>query len=261
MVETARYEAGRRVRGAVLLSVGISLYAAFIVWYFTVLDGVAIEELFEELPPAMQDAFGAESLSTIGGFLGAEVYSFIWVLGLGLYLAYVAGGMIAGDVENDRLDLLLSFPISRRRLLFEKFASLLVPIVVVNVVVGCAVYLLVEAIDESIELTHLALTHALSIPYLLVCAAIGTVFSVLVSRAAIAERGAIGLVFVLFLVESAIGSAEEYDWIQYISPTHYYDPATLLVEGSYELIDSAILLLSFLALLLLAGIVFDRRDI
>jgi hypothetical protein len=114
---------------------------------------------------------------------------------------------------------------------------------------------------ESIDPVYLLLTHALSIPYLLVCAGIGTVFSVMVSRAAIAERGAIGVVFVLFLVESVVGGADEYDWIQYFSPTHYYEPTPILIDGTYELIDSGILLVAFFGLLLLSQLLFHRRDI
>lgn len=261
MFETARYELERRIRGSIILSVAISLYSAFIVWYFTVLEGVAIEDVFEELPPAMMDAFGIESLATIEGFLGAQIYNFVWLLGLGLYFAYVAGGTIANDIESERMDLLLSFPISRARLLTEKFSSLLLPIVVVNLVVGCSIYLMAAAIGETVDPVHLLLVHLLSIPYLLVCAAIGTVFSVVASRAAIAERAAIGVVFVLFLVESVVGGADEYDWIQYVSPTHYYEPTLILLDGTYELIDTGILLVTFLGLLLLSQVLFDQRDI
>jgi len=261
MFETARYETGRRVRGTVILIVAIGLYSAFIIWYFTVLDGIEFEDVFQDLPPAMLEAFGIESLSTIEGFLGAELYSFVWVLGLGLYFAYAAGGIIATDIENERMDLLLSFPISRSQLLAEKFASLLFPIIVINIFVGSGVYVFVSAIGEAVDPMHLVLVHVLSIPYLLVCGGIGTVFSVMVSRAAIAERGAIGVVFVLFLVDSVVGGADEYDWIQYFSPTHYYEPTPILIDGTYELIDSGILLVAVFGLLLLSQILFHRRDI
>jgi ABC-2 type transport system permease protein len=259
--ETARYEIGRRVRGTVILTAAICLYSAFIIWYFTVLEGIEFEDVFADLPPAMMEAFGIESLSTIEGFLGAELYSFVWVLGLGLYFAYAAGGLIATDIQNERMDLLLSFPISRSRLLVEKFASLLFPIVAVNIFTGGAIYLFVSAIGESIDPRYLVLVHALSIPYLLACAGIGVVFSAVVSRGAIAERGAIGVVFVLFLVESVVGGADQYDWIQYISPTHYYEPTPILIDGTYELVDSGILIVAFFGLLLLSQVLFHRRDI
>lgn len=263
MLETARYEIGRRLRGTAVLTIGLSVLSAFMVWYFTVIptDTADMDQLLESFPPAMREAFGIETLSTIEGFLGAEIYSFIWVLGLGLYFAYSAGGLIAGDIERDRMDLLLSFPVSRARLLVEKFSSLLVPLLTFNVVVAIVVYVGVISIGESIDPVRLVMTHALSIPYLLTCAAIGTVFSVLVDRADVAKRISIGLIFALYVLDSIAASAEDVEWIQYISPTHYYDPTTVLVEGTYNLVDAGILLVVFLVLLIASQLLFQRRDI
>jgi len=261
MLETARYEGRRRIRGAAILTAGVGAYAGFIVWYFTVLEGVDYEDVFEDLPPAMLEAFGIESLSTIEGFLGAQVFNFVWLLGLGLYFAYVAGGTVAGDIETGRMDLLLSLPVMRSRLLVEKFAALLVPLIAVNAFGGPIIYLFVVAVGESIPADNLFLAHLLSVPYLLVCAGIGFVFSVAVDRAAIAERGAVGTVFVLYLVESVVGGADAYDWIQYLSPTQYYDPTPILIDGSFELIDPAILIVAFVGLLILSQALFERRDV
>lgn len=261
MFETTRYEMSRRLRGAVILTAGVSLYTAFIVWYFSLLDPSAYEQIAQSLPPAMLDAFGMQAIGSIGGWLGGQIYTFLWLLGLGIYFAYAAAGMIADDIESDRMDLLLSFPVSRSQLLLEKFASLLLPLLLLNVVVGGVTYGLVVAIGETIDPMYLALAHLLSIPYLLVCATIGLVLSVLVDRAAIAERAAIGVVFVLWLVESAVGAAEDFAWIQYVSPTHYYSPTPVLIDGTYELMDTGILLAGFLGLLIVSQVLFQRRDI
>ncbi|GGL67199.1 hypothetical protein GCM10009039_26520 [Halocalculus aciditolerans] len=252
---------GRRLRGTVVLTVGVSLYTAFIVWYFSLLDPEAFKQVAQSLPPAMLEAFGMQAIGSIGGFLGGQIYTFVWLLGLGIYFAYTAAGTIASDIENDRMDLLLSFPVSRSQLLLEKFASLLLPMTVLNIVVGGVTYGLVLAIGETIDPMHLALAHLLSIPYLLVCAAIGMVLSVLVDRAAIAERAAMGAIFVLWMVESAVGTAESVAWLRYISPTHYYQPTPILLTGTYELMDAGILLAGFLGLLIIAQVLFQRRDI
>lgn len=261
MFETTRYEMSRRVRGTAILTVGVSLYVAFIVWYFSLLDPSAFDQVAQSLPPAMLDAFGIQAISSIEGFLGGQIYTFVWLLGLGIYFAYAAAGMVASDIESDRMDLLLSFPVSRSQLLAEKFAALLLPLISLNVFVGGVTYGLVLAIGETIDPMHLALAHLLSIPYLLVCAAIGMVLSVLVDRAAVAERAAIGLVFVLWLVESAVGAAEDFAWIQNISPTHYYSPTPVLIDGSYELMDAGILIAAFLGLIIVSQVLFQRRDI
>lgn len=261
MLETVKYETSRRLRGSVVLTVAISLYTAFIVWYFSVLEGVDYEAIFEDMPPAMVEAFGIESLGTIEGFLGVQIFNFVWLLGLGLYFAYAAGGIIATDIENGRLDLLLSLPVSRTRFLIEKFASLLFPLVMLNIVVGVVIYGLTVAIGESVDPLSLILTLTLSVPYLLVCAAVGLVFSVLVNRAAIAERAAIGVIFTLYLLESVVGGGTDFEWLQYISPTNYYEPTPILVAGVYELLDAVVLLVGFGVLLTVASVLFRRRDL
>lgn len=261
MFETTRYETTRRLRGTATLTVGVSLYVAFIVWYYSLLDPSAFEDILQSLPPAMIDAFGVQGIASIEGFLGAQIYTFVWLLGLGIYFAYATAGTIAKDIETDRMDLLLSFPVSRQRLLLEKFASLLLPLVLLNVVVGGVTYGLVLAIGETIDPMHLVLVHLLSIPYLLVCAGLGMVLSVSVDRAPVAERAAIGLVFLLWMVESAVGTAEDFAWIQYISPTHYYSPTQVLIDGTYQVLDPVVLLAGFLGLFVVSQMLFKRRDI
>ncbi|MFC7074566.1 ABC transporter permease [Halovenus rubra] len=261
MFETLRYESRRRVRGTAIMTAAISLYAGFTVWYFSALEGVDYEQLVQEAPATVKQAFGIESLTTIEGFLSAQVFNFVWLLGLGLYFAYAAGALIADDIESERMDLLLSFPISRTQLLAETFASLLVPLLAVNIVTGGVIYLLVGAIGQTIAPAHLVVAHVFSLPYLLVCAAIGVVASVLAERAAIAKRAAVGIVFALYLVESVVGSNTAFEWVQYISPTHYYKPTQILVHGSFNVTDPLVLLVTFVVLLALGQFLFQRRDI
>lgn len=261
MFETARYESNRRVRGTAALAVGLAILTAFFVWYFSVLDVEELTGAIDSLPPSMREAFGIETIATIEGFLAAEVYNFLWVLGLGLYFAYSAGGLIAGDIEHDRMDLLLSFPVSRSQLLVEKFSALLLPILAVNVAVAIVVYGSTVAIGESIAIGRLVMAHVLSIPYLLTCAAIGLVFSVSFDRADTAKRGAIGLVFALFLVKSVTASADGFDWIQNLTPMQYYEPTPILIDGTYPLLDAGVLLAVSIGLLIVSQFVFHRRDI
>lgn len=67
--------------------------------------------------------------------------------------------------------------------------------------------------------------------------------------------------FGLFLVESMVAGTGGFEWVQYLSPTHYYEPTQLLIDGTYELVDTGILLALFLALLIGSQLVFRRRDI
>jgi ABC-2 type transport system permease protein len=261
MLEIARYEAAKRVRGSLAMAVGIVLLTALYVWMFPRISaGVDLDQYVEAWPPALREAFGVTELGSIEGFLAAELYAFVWVILLGVYLAYAAASTIAGPVERDRMDLLLSLPISRARLLVGRFASLLVPILLLNAVVPVSVYAAVFLIGESLSAVDLLVVHALSIPYLLTTAGVGLACSVALDREAIAQRAAIVIVFGLFLVDSVVaGTAVA--WLGTASPTRYYDPSAILVEGDAGIAGAVILTVTALALVAGSAAWFSRRDV
>lgn len=256
------YEARRRLRGSIVLGIGMGLLGLLMVGFFPSVQasGADLEAYVESLPPAFAEAFGIEAFTTLGGFLAAELYAFGWVILLGLYVAYRAGGSVAGDVERGRMDLLLSTPVSRRRVVVESFASLLIPILVVNAVGFLAVYGGTLAIDESIALSDLLAVHLLSVPYLLACGGIGLLLSVSLRRRGLAERAGLGAVFALFLVETVASSAG-YDVVAALSPTAYYDPTAVLVHGEYAVGDAALLSVATGLLVVVSAAVFDRVDV
>lgn len=263
MFETVVYETERNLQGTAVFVVLVSLYAVFAVGIFPTFDtaGVDFEALMEGYPEVIREAFGIEALGTIEGFLAGELYNFVWLLVLGVYFAYRAGGLIASDIEHDRLDLLLSFPVSRSSLLLEKFFSLSVPIVALNIWTAVVVYLSVLLIGESIDPVSIVMVHVLSIPYLFACASIGLVLSVLVDRADIAQRAAIGVVFALYLIESIAASADGFDVFQYISPTYYYDPTAILVRERYAFGEAVLLVVATVLIVVMSLWLFNRRDI
>ena len=266
MLEIARYESSRRFKGTLALAILLSLMAVLYALLFPSIksSGPSIETYWNNLPPAMKAAFGASgggfSLTTMSGFLAIELYQFFWLLLLGIYVAYIAGSLIAGDVERDRMDILLATPVSRSKVLVEKFLSILPILVVLNVLVGVVVYVSAAAVGESVSLADLAVVHLLSIPYLLACGAIGLLLSVLFDRADIAQRGSLGAVFVLFLLNT-VGESADMGWLGVLSPMHYYNPTSILVSGSYDWAGGGILLVGTAVLVLVCRAIFQRRDI
>lgn len=256
------YEARRRVRESIALSVGMSLLAGMMIAFYPSVQasGADLQSYLESLPPAFREAFGIEAFTTMGGFLASELYAFGWVLLLGLYVAYRAGGLVAGDVETGRMDVLLSTPLSRTQVVVESFGSLLVPVVAVNVVGFVVVWVGTTVVGEPVPMVDLAAVHALSVPYLLACGAVGLLLSVTLQRRGLAERGALGVVFALFLVET-VASVAGYGAIAAVSPTAYYDPTAILVRGEYTLLDAGILLAATTALVALSAVAFRRADI
>jgi ABC-2 type transport system permease protein len=262
MPTITKYEARQRLRGTLTLLVVLSFYLVLLVWLYPSIEtaGSAIEEYAQALPESIQAAFATESIATIGGFLAAEIYQFIWILMLGLYVTYLGGGLIAADIETGRIDTLLATPVSRTQVVVEKFLSLLVPILAVNVLMPVVVLGAVLSIGESLPAVDLVVLHAFSVPYLLVAAAIGLFLSVLFDRADIAQRAGLGVLFALFTLET-VTTGTDVEWLGALSPTRYYDPAAIIVDGEYDLAGALVLLAATLGLLIASAEWFRRRDL
>jgi ABC-2 type transport system permease protein len=262
MLETARYEARQRVRGTIALAVLLGAFALLIIYIFpTIAESSAdIDALIESLPESFREGFGAETYTTIEGFVAAELYQTVWVLLLGLYLAYAAAGTLADDVESGRLYLVLAAPISRKRVAFEKFLSLAVPIVTLNLTMPLVVFGGTIAIDYPLDPSSLLVVHALSIPYLLVCGGLGLFLSATLNRGDTAQRAAIALVFLLFLVDS-VTLGTDFEWLGAVSPTRYIDPTEVLLHETVDLADPLLLLVAAAVLVVVSLRHFGRRDL
>ena len=260
MTAILRLESRKLIRGTLVLAGAFALLSMFMLAAFPSMaeEAEAIEQAF---PEHMLVLFGFEALDTMEGFLGSYVYPFVWVVFVGLYFAYLGGGAIARDIEERQMDLTLSNPVSRESVVLQKIAALWVPLVGLSLALFAVLYGGSVLLDEAVDPVALAMVHVLSVPSLLVCAAIGVVLSVVLDRPESAQAGALGAVFVLWLVEGLSEMDPDFEWVGDLTPSRYFDPAAILIHEEYALADAAVLLAMFLALLGIALVVFVRRDI
>ena len=255
-----RVESSRHLRSSLALTIVLLVFVAL---YTSMFPGFGedAEELAEAFPEFVFDMFDIEALHTFEGFIAAEMYSFFWTILVGVYFAYLGASMIAVDVNERRMDLTLSNPVSRESVLLQKLASLWVPLVMLNVTVAGAIYVGSVLIGETVNPVALAMVHLLSIPYLLVCAGIGLLLSVALGHPRSAKTGAIGLVIVLWLVDAISRMTGDFEWIGAVAPSRYYGYTAILVREEYALLDAGVLLAAFVVLIAVATALFVRRDI
>lgn len=259
--DVLRFEAERRVRVTGVIAVLLSLLGAFYIWLGPqIVTGTGMEEILDSLPPAMNVLFGFESLTSLEGLLASEFYTFGYIVGLGAYVAYSAAGSVAGDVQHDRMDTVLSAPISRTSVLFGKYLALLVPILAANVVVPIALYVASVLVGDPIAAEPLAVVHVLAIPYLLCWSAVGLLIGAVVHRGRTAGRIAMGLVFAAWILGSFL-TTTDYSWLGGVSPTRYFSPPDVFVNGTYDLVGAVILLGATVVLLGIARAWFQRHDV
>jgi len=260
LLVVARFEGRNRLRVTGVIAVLFALFGLMYVWIGPQMIEAGFSELLDAMPPVVTELFGFESLESIEGLLASEFYTLGWIVGLGGYLAYSAAGTVAGDLRDERMDTLVTGPVSRRSVLLGKYLALLVPIVVLNVVVPVVLYVASFAIEETLPLVDLAIVHVFSIPYLLFWSAIGLLLGVVVRRGRTAGRLALGAVFFGWLAESII-STTDYDWLGGLSPMRYFDPPGVLVHGTYDVAGAGLLLVGAFVAVGVSQYWFQRHDL
>jgi ABC-2 type transport system permease protein len=260
MFEVARYEGERRLVLGATIAIAASFYGAMFVGLSPAYSDFDFEAIFSNFPQQLTEGLGIEAMGTLAGLLAVELYQVGWLLVLGLYLAYTAASLVAGDIETGRMDTLLSAPVSRAKLVGEQFLSLLVPILAVNVLTPIVLYVGSVLINESLAIGNLIVLHALAVPYLLCCAAVGFALSVFLEDESLAQNAAVGVLVAAFLVETVfIGT--DLEFLGRFTPMNYFDPTAILVNGSYDVAGGAILLAATVVLVLAGQWRFRRMDI
>ena len=102
--------------------------------------------------------------------------------------------------------------------------------------------------------------HALAVPYLLCCAAVGLAFSVFLPEERLAQRGAVGVLVVAFLARTLL-TGTDYAVVERLTPMHYFDPSAILLDGTYDLGGAVVLLAATLVLVVASQRRFRRMDI
>ncbi len=242
-----------------LLSWGlpIGLWSAFVVVIYPSVES-ALSKAIASYPEGLKQAFGIAELSSVEQYLNAEMLSLIVPLAVG-YLAVrsVAAGL-SGAAENGRLDVLLSAPVSRRRLVASGFAATAIELAAV-----LAVALLLTALGSVLAGAGLSFARALAgfanvWPLALLAAAFGIVATGWSLRTSVVT-GAVAGVLVAMYVADLVGRLDtSLDWVRYASVFRYYGRA---IEDGIDPVAFAGVTAVALACAALGALLFERCDL
>ena len=250
-------------RGLIWWSVGLILLNLLIVLIFPAVQdsSAALTEYMNNLPPALMAFFGdMASMATIEGFLGLELFSFFLpALTLAFGIAY-GGSAIGSEEDSGTLDVLLSYPISRRSVLAQKFGAVAVFALLVLLASFIGLLVGVALVDSTIDAGNLA---AAVLNLGLITLLFGTLALALtgvgLNRGA-ASGIAAGLAAITFLMNGLAPIADLPDAVRHVTPWYYYDGVEVLLSGFVPL-NSAVLLAAVVVLLVVGLVGFQRRDI
>ncbi|MDO8212556.1 ABC transporter permease [Conexibacter sp. CPCC 206217] len=243
-------------------SAGLVVLTATIVAYWpSVRDNPQLQSFFDDLPEAARALTGGAGYSTPAGYLNTELFALMMPL---LFLV-VAIGMgsraVAAEEERGTIDLLMSMPLTRRRMLLEKVAGGVAVLFALGLVLFASLALgsLLSTLDVPLgRLAQISLATVLvALPFGALALAIGCATGArglalgLTSAAAVAA----------YMLNALAPLVDSLSSLRDLSPFAWYASDSVLVGAGLQLWRAALLVGVALLLAGVAALALERRDL
>jgi ABC-2 type transport system permease protein len=201
------------------------------------------------------------AIDTVPGYVTFRVMSLILPAMVSVWAILAGSRLVRGEEERGWLDIVLSTPRSRTRVLSEKLAALVLALLLMALLLSLGVLAGQAGAGEPLAYGR-ALLAALNVS--LMALTFGSV-ALLLSQL-LPSRAAAGwtatLLAAAFLADSTGRTVRGASWLEQLSPLHYYNTNKPLIAG-YPAEPGAAAVLVGLCLVLVGGslLLFARRDV
>lgn len=235
----------------------LGLMSAFIVAIYPSVE-TSISKAVQGYPQGLKEAFGIGELSNVEQYLHAEMLSLIVPLALGYLAVRAVAGGLTGAAETGRLDILLSAPVSRTRLVAAGFLATAVELAAVLLVTG--VLTGVGSILSGAGLAVGAATAGFANvwPLALLFAGFGIVAAGFSLRTSVVTGSVAGVLVAMYVVDLVGRLDPDLSGVRYLSVFRYYGNA--IEEGIDPLAFAGVTLVACL-LAAIGAWLFERRDL
>lgn len=225
-------------------------------------NAAALANVIDELPEGLRRALLGASGDFFSptGYLQARMFSTFAPLLLLIHAIGAGSRAIAGEEEAKTLDILLSLPVARRRVLLDKAAAMLTTTVMLGVVLWVAIAVTGPAFEVDVGAVALAAAVANTVLIALVFGGIALAVGAASGRRALATGVATALAAGTYLVDVLALSVDGLGWLQRLSPFFYYRDPSVLTTGLDALAAGVLLAVAAVALGVALG-AFERRDL
>lgn len=241
-------------------SLGLIFMAGITVAFFPTIKN-QIGTLFANVPKSLESITGStEDYKNIIGYVGTGVFDLRMPMLTIVMAIILALGLSVGEESSGRLYQLLAQPISRARIVLEKWFAMLAIFAFVHLALLIGIMAVIALIHESMPLHQLL---AGTVMCFLLTAAIGSLTLLLsfgFGRKGMTTLGITAYSFGSYLLTSF---AAQVDWLKYVEPVsifHYYKASEVIKHG-YNLSHLIAVIAITLVSILIATLLFNRRDI
>jgi len=226
---------------------------------YTAIDDTLLT-LADQLPDTLMALAGGGDISTPEGYYSVETFGMMGPIIFLMITVTIGSRALAGEESKRTMGLLLANPISRRRVVIEKMAAMVVLTSVMGLLtfagtlIGSLIGGLGMATENiaavSLQVTLIGLTFG----------ALALAISAATGQVKLAVFGSVGPALIFYLMNAFLPLSDSLAGYAKLSVFHYYSGGDPLVNGLN--LGHAALLAGLTVVLVVAAVgLFDRRDL
>lgn len=247
-------------QGLLLITAGIMfILGIFMPFFYSLIPG-EFRELVESFPDALVAMIGGADMSTVEGFLQAEIYAITAPIAILVVTIVMGARAVAGEEERHTMDLLLSNPVTKTHVILEKVLSMSTFAAAIGVATFLGTWVGLILAGQTVSVGNLAATSVLLTLMGLVFGGIALALGAAFGRSRMASGVTAGVALIAYFMFSFFPLSEGFEPWAALSPFDLYLGGDPLVNGMAWL-DAAILAVVFIALVALSVPLFQRRDL
>jgi ABC-2 type transport system permease protein len=222
-------------------------------------NAASFEKLLDSLPEGLRKAFG-EDFASPAGYLQARLFSIFAPVLLLIYAIGAGSRAIAGEEERQTLDLLLSAPVRRRRVVLDKALAMVVATAGLGAVLALAIVVTGPPFEISVGVANVVAAVAGCVLLALAFGGVALAIGAGTGRRSMAVGVAAGAAAGSYLIDILALSVNGLGWLQRLSPFFYYRDPEPIVHG-LDPIDAIVLGSIAVVAVAIAVWSFERRDL
>jgi ABC-2 type transport system permease protein len=219
-------------------------------------------KVLDELPPALLSAFNFEAfnLTTITGFYGVMFSYFVLILSVAA--AMWGSDIISKEEREKTVEFSLTLPVRREKMVTAKTLAVMVNciglllITYAGIVINAAAYS-----PDGVFYEFVALGMVAIFIIQMIFMAVGVFLGCAMKEYRRTGSFAVAVLLGTYFISIVSGMVESLDFLKYVSPFTYFNPATLLHESqlnvAYVALSGAIIAVAMAG----AYLTYTRRDL
>ncbi len=235
----------------------LGLMSAFIVAIFPSVEE-SLSKAIQGYPQGLKEAFGIGELSNVEQYLHAEMLSLIVPVAMGYLAVRAIASGLTGAAESGRLDVLLSAPVSRARLVAAGFLATAVELAEVLIVTGVLTGIGSLLAGSGLDAGRAAAGFANVWPLALLFAGFGAIAAGFSLRTSVVTGSVAGLLVAMYVIDLVGRLDPGLSGVRYASVFKYYGNA---IEDGIEPLAFIGITLAACLLAALGAWLFERRDL